>query len=196
MIMAAARRLSFAGALVLCLAVQQIAAAMSSQTLRGTVACLDCTPQRNLSGVVVAVKCANGTALRAAETDGRGRFEVAVPAPAPGSASGSRCAARILGGPEQLCALRRFAASRVVVAGRSRRPGSYALASRLAVFTRCASASTTDAAVATTTTATATAETTLAMARLPGIDSPLDYNLGLPLSLLFPFLPIVSGGIP
>ncbi|KQJ82529.1 uncharacterized protein LOC100827343 [Brachypodium distachyon] len=223
----AALRVSFVvGALVLCLAAAQIAAAGSSDTLRGTVACLDCAQQRNLSGVVVAVKCANGTGVRAAETDGQGRFEVAVPASR--SKPGSPCAARILGGPEQLCAPPRFAASRVVVAHARPGGGSYALTSPLGVFTQCGSATapsgepekattaadapekattaagapekaTTAADAPETATAAADDGTALETAkpvRLPGIDSPLDYNMGLPLNLFFPFFPVVGGGVP
>lgn len=96
--------------------------------------------------MVVAVKCAgdsDGSAgLHAAQTDGRGNFDVAVPAEA--SASGAPCAARVLGATEQLCAPWGLTVARVVPArgpGSASYPASYVLGSRLAFFTRCAAAS-------------------------------------------------------
>lgn len=97
------------------------------------------------TGVVVAVKCAGdgGAGIHAAQTDGRGNFDVAMPG-APASAS--PCAARVLGATEQLCAPQRLTVARVVPAAVA--PGSatttsssYVLGSRLAFFTRCAAAS-------------------------------------------------------
>ncbi|CAL4969010.1 unnamed protein product [Urochloa decumbens] len=110
--------------------------------LRGSVACLDCPAGHDLSGVVVAVRCAGDGAglLRAARTDSRGAFDVAMPTAA---AASTPCAARVLGATtEQLCAPRGLAAARVVqvpggAPGASTSSSSYALASRLAVFTRC-----------------------------------------------------------
>uniref|UniRef100_A0A0D9VGP3 Uncharacterized protein n=1 Tax=Leersia perrieri TaxID=77586 RepID=A0A0D9VGP3_9ORYZ len=164
-------------------------------TLRGSVGCLDCAPGHDLSGVVVAVRCGGGAApagLRAAQTDERGGFEVAVPANVDdGVRRGHpRCAARVLGGAEQLCAL----------------------GSRLAVFTRCGGA------VATTTTTTMAAEAAAgageqkspATPRSPRTPTPRQTPAGttspprgatprydgpgLPLIYFFPFLPII--GIP
>uniref|UniRef100_A0A0D9YT81 Uncharacterized protein n=1 Tax=Oryza glumipatula TaxID=40148 RepID=A0A0D9YT81_9ORYZ len=71
-------------------------------TLRGYVACLDCAPGHDLSGVVVAVRCGGGDGgvgqLRAAQTDERGGFDVAVPVAGgddvDGRRSHPRCAAR------------------------------------------------------------------------------------------------------
>ncbi|CAD6244462.1 unnamed protein product [Miscanthus lutarioriparius] len=146
-----ADRLWLLGALLLLLAVALIGAvpcesAAPALRLRGSVACLDCAAGHDLSGVVVAVKCAGddggggGAGLHAAQTDGRGNFDVAVP-----GASASPCAARVLGATEQLCAPQGLTVSRVVPA---RAPGptaaaasSYVLGSRLAFFTRCAAAS-------------------------------------------------------
>lgn len=145
--------------------------ALACETLRGAVTCLDCAPGRDLSGVVVAVKCGvgDGAGLHAAQTDDCGNFEVAVPA----AQAASRCAARVLGGPEQLCAPQRFTVARVVAAGQE--PGSYVLGSRLAVFTRCG------------------ALATMVARPRAGRSSP-PYDLGLPLIYFFPFIPII--GIP
>ena len=109
---------------------------------------------RVVPGVVVAVRCAGGAGLlRAAQTDARGAFDVAMPAaaavpPSP-SSSATPCAARVLGAAtEQLCAPRGLAVARVVPG-----PSSYALGSPLAFFTaRCRLASASGgSAVATTT---------------------------------------------
>ncbi|KAM3369437.1 hypothetical protein ACQJBY_017366 [Aegilops geniculata] len=169
--------------------------ALSCQTLRGSVACLDCPAGRHLSGVVVAVECSGvdggGTGLRVVvRTDGGGNFSVAVPESVPAS----RCAARVLGGTEQLCAPRRLTVARVVVVGR---PGSYMLGSRLAVFTRCGGA------VATMSAGGGGGQTSpprlaprLPSPSLPplfGRSSP-PYGLGIPLIYVFPFIPII--GIP
>nr|ACG41812.1 hypothetical protein [Zea mays] len=92
--MLAPPRLPLVGALLLLLAVALGAVPCESAALRlrGSVACLDCDEEHDLSGVVVAVKCAGdddgGAGLHAAQTDGRGNFDVAVPAAA--SASGAR----------------------------------------------------------------------------------------------------------
>ncbi|XP_066381855.1 uncharacterized protein [Miscanthus floridulus] len=150
-----APRVPLVGALLLLLAVALIGAvpcesAAPALRLRGSV---DCAAGHDLSGVVVAVKCAGdggggGAGLHAAQTDGRGNFDVAVP-----GASASPCAARVLGATEQLCAPQGLTVSRIVPA---RAPGSaaaasssYVLGSRLAFFTRCAAASG-SSAVATT----------------------------------------------
>lgn len=178
--MLAPPRLPLVGALLLLLAVALGAVPCESAALRlrGSVACLDCDEEHDLSGtygtlvvslsvsphllsltsrscllfvclvtgVVVAVKCAGdddgGAGLHAAQTDGRGNFDVAVPAAA--SASGAPCAARVLGATEQLCAPWGLTVARVVPArapGSASFPASYVLGSRLAFFTRCAAAS-------------------------------------------------------
>ncbi|CAL5021641.1 unnamed protein product [Urochloa decumbens] len=137
-----APRLPLTGALLLLLLVLAVSAEGDPHAprLRGSVACLDCAAGHDLSGVVVAVRCAGGGGaglLRAAQTDSRGAFDVAMPTAA--AAASTPCAARVLGAAtEQLCASGGFAVARVVPA---REPGSssyyYALGSRLAVFTRC-----------------------------------------------------------
>lgn len=148
----------------------------------------------HLPGVVVAVECSgvDGSGAGAhvvAQTDSGGNFGVVVPwAPA------SRCAARVLGGKEQLCAPQRLTVARVVIAGR---PGSYALGSRLAVFTRCGGA------VATMSAGGGSGQRSpprlapqLPSPSLPplvGRSSP-PYGLGIPLIHIFPFIPII--GIP
>uniref|UniRef100_A0A453CPS6 Uncharacterized protein n=3 Tax=Triticinae TaxID=1648030 RepID=A0A453CPS6_AEGTS len=165
--------------------------ALSCQTLRGSVTCLDCPAGHHLSGVVVTVECSGGAGPHVvARTDGGGNFGVAVPE----SVLASRCPARVLGGTEQLCAPRRLTVARVVVAGR---PGSYALGSRLAVFTRCGGA------VATMSAGGSGGQTSpprlaprLPSPSLPpfvGRASP-PYGLGIPLIYVFPFIPII--GIP
>ncbi|CAL4887532.1 unnamed protein product [Urochloa decumbens] len=138
-----APRLPLAGALLLVL-VLAVSAEGDAPRLRGSVACLDCAAGHDLSGtsrVVVAVRCVGDGAglLHAAQTDSRGAFDVAMPTSA---AASTPCAARVLGATtEQLCAPRGLAVARVVPA---REPGysssSYALGSRLAVFTRCSPA--------------------------------------------------------
>ncbi|XP_040376427.1 protein argonaute 12 [Oryza brachyantha] len=171
-------------------------------TLRGSVACLDCAPGHDLSGVVVAVRCGGGDGavqLRAAQTDERGGFDVAVPADGGGGGHGRRrCAARVLGGAEQLCAPGRLAVAPVVAPAE---PGSYALGSRLAVLTRCGGA-----VAATTAAATGSDQspapprarrtpTTRRTQPRPGRGTGRPYDgPGLPLIYFFPFLPII--GIP
>ncbi|CAN6251784.1 unnamed protein product [Urochloa humidicola] len=133
-----APRLPLAGALLLILIlavsgeVQDDAAA--APHLLGSVACLDCAAGHDLSGVVVAVRCAGDGGLRAAQTDARGAFDVAMPAAAPSS---TPCAARVLDATtEQLCAPGGLAVARVVPArapGPSTSSSPYALGSRLAV---------------------------------------------------------------
>ncbi|OEL12796.1 hypothetical protein BAE44_0026185 [Dichanthelium oligosanthes] len=192
--------------------------------LRGSVACLDCAAGHDLSGVVVAVKCAggyggdDGAGLHAAQTDGRGAFDVAMPTAASlSSPPATPCAARVLGGTEQLCAPRGLAVARVVP---DRAPGSsYALGSRLAFFTRCRPASGGSAAVATTMDAAddqqQQGQGDAPRVRVPeprpmppamrtpaspppragGNDSPpFGMGGGLPLIYFFPFIPII--GIP
>uniref|UniRef100_A0A0A9BUJ8 Uncharacterized protein n=1 Tax=Arundo donax TaxID=35708 RepID=A0A0A9BUJ8_ARUDO len=163
--------------------------------LRGSVACLDCAAGHDLSGVVVAVKCAgdDGTGLHAAQTDGRGNFNVAMPA------SASACAARVLGAAEQLCAPQRLTVARVVP---GRRLGSsyYALGSHLAFFTGCGPS--VSSAGATTTLAASDQREPMppamqtpvgSLPRAEGNSPPFGMG-GLPLIYFFPFLPII--GIP
>ncbi|KQJ99746.1 uncharacterized protein LOC104584272 [Brachypodium distachyon] len=163
---------------------------LSCDTLRGSVTCLDCAAGHHLSGVVVAVKCTGGAGLHAAQTDGSGSFDVAVPA-----ASGSRCAARVLGGAEQLCAPQGLAVARVVAAA----GGSYALGSRLAVFTRCGAGAGAVATMATGSGGQRPAPPGPRPVMSPpqavgrGSSSP-PYGLGIPLIYFFPFIPII--GIP
>jgi len=169
-----------------------------------------------LPGVVVAVRCAGGAGLlRAAQTDARGAFDVAMPAaaavpPSP-SSSATPCAARVLGAAtEQLCAPRGLAVARVVPG-----PSSYALGSPLAFFTaRCRPASASGgSAVATTTDAAPDqqrqrvpppAQPALPEMQAPvgappragGDTSPPPFGVGggLPLIFFFPFIPII--GLP
>ncbi|KAK3154268.1 hypothetical protein QOZ80_2BG0188350 [Eleusine coracana subsp. coracana] len=178
-----------------------------ARRLHGSVACLDCAAGHDLSGVIVAVKCASdnndtGT-LHAVETDARGKFHVAMPA----SPSGwSQCAARILGATQRLCAQPGLTVARVVVPERAPPGSSYALGSRLAFFTRCGPDVGTAAA---TTTMAARDEEQPAAPRVPStrpwapVRSPLPaggsgrspYGIGgLPLIFFFPFVPII--GIP
>ncbi|KAF7003131.1 hypothetical protein CFC21_018497 [Triticum aestivum] len=171
--------------------------ALSCQTLRGSVTCLDCPAGHHLSGVVMGVECSGVDGGGAgphvvARTDGGGNFSVAVPESVPAS----RCAARVLGGTEQLCAPQRLTVARVVAAGR---PGSYALGSRLAVFTRC------EGVVATMSAGGGSGQRSPPTPRLaPQLPSPSvpplvgrsspPYGLGIPLIYVFPFIPII--GIP
>ncbi|KAF8693318.1 hypothetical protein HU200_038707 [Digitaria exilis] len=212
----AAPRLTLVGALLLVLALAVSGqGAAAAPRLRGSVACLDCTAGHDLSGVVVAVKCAGDDGLRAAQTDGRGAFDEAMPE----VASPTLCAARVLGGTEQLCAPRGLAVAHVVPAGRTPDPSSssssYALGSRLAVFTRCHPA-TSGSAAATTMDAPdqqqqGDAPRVPAARRMPPAEQtpvvgappraggnaaspPFGMGSGLPLIYFFPFVPII--GIP
>ncbi|KAJ1279395.1 hypothetical protein BS78_04G153000 [Paspalum vaginatum] len=200
-----APRLPLVGALSLLLAVALGAQSCEGGALRlrGSVACLDCATGHDLSGVVVAVKCAgDGGGLHAAQTDARGDFDVAVPAD-----SASPCAARVLGATAQLCAPQGLMVARVVP---NRAPGSaasYALGSRLGFFTRCGASG---SAFATTMddrdqqghAATApelrpmppAVQTPVWPPPLAGGNSPPFGLGGLPLIFLFPFIPII--GIP
>ncbi|PUZ75950.1 hypothetical protein GQ55_1G251200 [Panicum hallii var. hallii] len=192
--------------------------------LRGSVACLDCAAGHDLSGVVVAVRCADGGGaglLRAAQTDARGAFDVAMPAAvAPSSsAPATPCAARVLGATEQLCAPRGLAVARVVpdrAPGPSSSSSSYALGSPLAFFTtRCRPASGGSAAAATMDAPDQQRQRDAprvppearpappamqapvgAPPRAGGITSPPPFGVGggLPLIFFFPFIPII--GIP
>ena len=171
---------------------------------------------RVVPGVVVAVRCGAGI-LRAAQTDARGAFDVAMPAAAAptSSSSATPCAARILGATEQLCAPRGLAVARVVPARAASPASSYALGSPLAFFTaRCRPASASGAsAVATTTDAAPDQQRQRvpppAQPALPEMQAPVgappraggDTSLppfgvggGLPLIFFFPFIPII--GIP
>lgn len=215
--MLAPPRLPLVGALLLLLAVALGAVPCESAALRlrGSVACLDCDEEHDLSGVVVAVKCAGdddgGAGLHAAQTDGRGNFDVAVPAAA--SASGAPCAARVLGATEQLCAPWGLTVARVVPArapGSASYPASYVLGSRLAFFTRCAAASGGSAVAATmadrdhqggNAPMEPARRPTPPAARTPawtppfrgGNRPPFSFG-GLPPFFFFPFIPII--GIP
>ncbi|CAN6238322.1 unnamed protein product [Urochloa humidicola] len=211
-----APRLPLAGALLLVvvLAVSGEGDDAHAPRLRGSVACLDCAAGHDLSGVVVAVRCAGDTGLLlAAATDALGAFDVAMPsAVAPPSSAATPtptpCAARVLGATtEQLCAPQGLAVARVV-------PGpSYTLGSRLAVFvTRCgpgpASGGGGSAAAAETMDAPDRQQRRRqgdAAPRVPvvsaapraggnGSPPPLGAGGGLPLILFFPFIPII--GIP
>lgn len=168
-----------------------------------------------ITGVVVAVKCAGddgGAGLHAAQTDGRGNFDVAVPGASASSAS--PCAARVLGATEQLCAPQRLTVARVVPArapGSAAASSSYVLGSRLAFFTRCAAASG-SSAVATTMAdrdhdhqgnappepelrpAPPAVQTPVWPPPFAGGNSPPFSFGGLPLIFFFPFIPII--GIP
>ncbi|CAD6250789.1 unnamed protein product [Miscanthus lutarioriparius] len=213
-----APRVPLVGALLLLLAVALSAVPCESAAprLRGSVACLDCAAGHDLSGVVVAVKCAGdggGAGLHAAQTDGHGNFDVAVPGASASVAS--PCAARVLGATEQLCAPQRLTVARVVPArapGPAAAASSYVLGSRLAFFTRCAAASG-SSAVATTMAAdrdhdhqgNAPPEPELRPAP-PAVQTPVwpppfaggnspPFSFGgLPLIFFFPFIPII--GIP
>ncbi|KAM0835205.1 hypothetical protein ACQ4PT_063087 [Festuca glaucescens] len=164
---------------------------LSCQTLRGSVACLDCPASHDLSGVVVAVQCRGVEGDSAAQTDGGGSFGVAMP-----EAPVSGCAARVLGGTGQLCAPQSITVARIVA---GREPGSYALGSRLAVFTRCGALAATMAATGggekqpPPTTAPRLPSPPARSAPRVGRNSP-PYGLGIPLIYVFPFIPII--GIP
>nr|CAB3446792.1 unnamed protein product [Digitaria exilis] len=209
----AAPRLPLVGALLLVLTALAVSSegGAAAPRLRGSVACLDCAAGHDLSGVVVAVKCAGDDGLRAAQTDGRGAFDVAVPA----VASPTPCAARVLGGTEQLCAPRGLAVAHVVPAGRMPDPSSssssYALGSRLAVFTRCRPATGGSAAATTMDAPDQQQQPRVPAARRmpPAVQTPVvgappraggnasppfGMGSGLPLIYFFPFVPII--GIP
>uniref|UniRef100_A0A0E0CLJ6 Uncharacterized protein n=1 Tax=Oryza meridionalis TaxID=40149 RepID=A0A0E0CLJ6_9ORYZ len=176
-------------------------------TLRGSVACLDCAPGHDLSGVVVAVRCGGGGGggggagqLRAAQTDERGGFDVAVPAGGGDVVDGrrshphQRCAARVLGGAEQLCAPGGLAVAPVVAAAGPEH-GSYALASSLAVFTRCGGGGLASTAAATGNGQSPAPPRARRATPRAGRATPPPYaGPGLPLIYFFPFLPII--GIP
>ncbi|RLN07315.1 hypothetical protein C2845_PM11G06690 [Panicum miliaceum] len=178
-----------------------------------TCACVFCIAPYVVPGVVVAVRCAGGPGgaglLRAAQTDSRGAFDVAMPATAP-----TPCAARVLGATEQLCAPRGLAVARVVPGGAAS-PSSYALGSPLAFFTtRCRPAS--GGSAAATTMDAPDRQRQRDAPRVPpaarpappamqapvgappraGGDgsSPFGVGGGLPLIFFFPFIPII--GIP
>lgn len=156
------------------------------------------------AGVVVAVRCGGGDGgvgqLRAAQTDERGGFDVAVPAAGgddvDGRRSHPRCAARVLGGAEQLCAPGRLAVAPVVAAGGREKHGSYALASSLAVFTRCGGGALASSTAAATGNGQSPAppRARRATPRAGRATSPPYAGPGLPLIYFFPFLPII--GIP
>lgn len=153
----------------------------------------------------MAVRCGGGDGgvgqLRAAQTDERGGFDVAVPAAGgddvDGRRSHPRCAARVLGGAEQLCAPGRLAVAPVVAAGGREKHGSYALASSLAVFTRCGGGG---ALASSTAAATGNGQSPApprarrATPRAGRATPPPYAGPGLPLIYFFPFLPII--GIP
>uniref|UniRef100_A0A0A9B6G8 Uncharacterized protein n=1 Tax=Arundo donax TaxID=35708 RepID=A0A0A9B6G8_ARUDO len=202
-----APRLPLVGALLLLLLLAVVLAQLGALSCEGDSLrlrgfrrlprALDCAAGQDLSGVVVAAKCAgdDGTGLPAAESDVRGDFEMAMPA------SASPCAARVLGATEQLCAPQGLTVARVVP---ERRHGSsYALGSRLAFFTRCG-ASGFSAGVVTTTAAGDQGHAPRVPASRPkpsagstpraGGKSPPIGMGGLPLIYFFPFLPII--GIP
>lgn len=218
-----APRLTLVGAHLLLL-VLAVSGEGDAPRLRGSVACLDCAAGHDLSGVVVAVKCAGdgggAGALHAAETDGLGAFDMAMPAAvsSSGASGATPCAARVLGATEHLCAPRGLAVARVVPA---RAPGSsssshYALGSRLAVFTRCRQTTGGGSAAATTMDAPdrqqgdaprvaaprrpmppalQTPPVVSAPPRAGGNGSPpFGMGGGLPLIYFFPFIPII--GIP
>ncbi|CAN6272921.1 unnamed protein product [Urochloa humidicola] len=210
-----ARRLPLAGALLLVLAlgVSSEGDEPHAPRLRGSVACLDCAAGHDLSGAVVAVRCAGDGGLHAAHTDALGAFDVAMPAAAPSS---TPCAARILGATtEQLCAPGGLAVARVVPAPGAPGPSSsYALGSRLAVFTRCGQATGGGGSAVAATTMDArdrqdaprvpelrsmppAMQTPVVRAapRAGGNGSPPPYGVGgVPLIFFFPFIPII--GIP
>ncbi|CAO2046047.1 unnamed protein product [Urochloa humidicola] len=215
-----APRLPLAGALLLVLILAVSGEDDDAPRLLGSIACLDCAAGHDLSGVVVAVRCAGDGGLRAAQTDARGAFDVAMPAAAPSS---TPCAARVLGATtEQLCAPGGLAVARVVqvpggAPGPSTSSSPYALGSRLAIFTRCGPATGGGSAVATTTMDDAPDEQQGRAARVPeprpmppamrtpvvraapraggnGSPPPLGVGGGVPLIFFFPFIPII--GIP
>ncbi|CAL5057891.1 unnamed protein product [Urochloa decumbens] len=219
-----APRLPLAGALLLLLVLAVSAEGdPHAPRLRGSVACLDCAAGHDLSGVVVAVRCAGGDGadlLRAAQTDSRGAFDVAMPTAA--AAASTPCGARVLGAAtEQLCAPGELAVARVVPARGPGSSSSYALGSRLAVFTRCGPATGGGSAVAETTDAAdrqqqqrrqgdaprvpeprpmppaMQAPAVSAAPRAGGNGSPpppFGVGGGVPLIFFFPFIPII--GIP
>lgn len=100
----------------------------TSLLLKGSVFCSDCNPSHDFSGVRVAVKCSNQKMV-SARTNESGYFELEVPA---NRSSSSSCFAVLLGGPEQLCALKRNMVSKMVKLEAS---DSYSLATSLTFFT-------------------------------------------------------------
>ncbi|KAG0492073.1 hypothetical protein HPP92_005471 [Vanilla planifolia] len=104
--------------------------------LKGSVTCGDCSPSYNLSGVRIAVRCANNRMPYYAVTNAKGQFEVHISSrsspPPP-----RNCTANLLGGPTQLCAFKKSMASRVVSVNSGGGESSGALQTPLAFFTSC-----------------------------------------------------------
>ncbi|XP_010931111.1 uncharacterized protein [Elaeis guineensis] len=168
-------------------------------SLKGSVACFDCT-SHNLAGVFVAVKCNHEKRLLPALTNNKGYFEVEIPTKSsPPSSSPPDCLVRLLGGPEQLCSFKKSMTSKIVKAQGLEE--SYALATPLTFFRSCPSHAdqnwhpdmTSDAGTPRPPNARAPRAPNAGPARPDGLPLPRDLELP-PLIYFFPFIPII--GIP
>ncbi|KAL1825649.1 hypothetical protein ACET3Z_012427 [Daucus carota] len=74
----------------------------TSQVLKGSVSCLDCRKDYDLSGIKIALKCKQANKMTTTYTNTDGSFETALPSDTSASTVPSNCLATVLGGPEQL----------------------------------------------------------------------------------------------
>ncbi|XP_058087785.1 uncharacterized protein LOC131234821 [Magnolia sinica] len=103
--------------------------------VKGSVSCLDCTRQYDLSGIKLAVKCNQDQRLAFAITEDNGFFQAQLPlASSSHSSQSPKCLAMILGGPQQLCSSKKALTSKII---RAHDSNSYTTSSPLTFSTTC-----------------------------------------------------------
>ncbi|XP_042475738.1 uncharacterized protein LOC122057633 [Macadamia integrifolia] len=176
-------------ALLFSLALSHVEPSSGQALLNGSISCLDCFHKTKLSGIRVLVGCERAKKLVMAVTDDNGHFKTKLPWGS--SKSSTKCLAKLLGGPKQLCSYKKNIVSHIVEAHDS---NSYTIATPLAFFTSCSS----NAKAKMNQSSPFDVRTrTISMNFGPSktIDLPLPPALGLvPSSYYLPFFPII--GIP
>ncbi|XP_048434575.1 uncharacterized protein LOC125474665 [Pyrus x bretschneideri] len=105
------------------------------QVLKAKVTCFDCHQNYDFSEIKVLVKCDKVKKLAMAITEKDGSFEAKLPSNNnPKTPEAMNCLARILGGPDQLYASRKFLASEIV---KTQDSNSYTTSTPLGFSTSC-----------------------------------------------------------
>ncbi|EYU26724.1 hypothetical protein ABFS82_04G210300 [Erythranthe guttata] len=110
----------------------------NSQLLKGSVACVDCPQDFDLSGVQVLVKCDKVKKLAVTYTQEDGTFITELPSDEPTkSENPSNCMAKIMGGPHQLFVSTKDAFAPVIANARESSGSLFTTAKPLGFYSTC-----------------------------------------------------------
>ncbi|XP_042510553.1 uncharacterized protein LOC122085979 [Macadamia integrifolia] len=178
-------------ALLFSLVLFHVDASSGRALLHGSVSCLDCKEKSHqLHGIRVLVGCDGVKKMAMAVTDDNGHFRTELPRDS-SSKSSTKCLAKLLGGPKQLCSSRKTLVYNVVEADHGK--NSFTIAKPLAFFTSCST--NTKAKTQSTPLDEMTKTFTTDFGPFKTINIPLPSEWGLaPTSDYIPIMPII--GIP